>query len=70
MLTKPIFGYAKPRFNYELLSTRLPEPVPMGMPATVTLLLPREMGPAPSPKLKPGTDGVQGGKGAFPSSLD
>lgn len=55
MLPKPIFGYAKPKFNYELLSTKLPQPVPIAMPASVTLLLPREMGPKPSPNLKPGT---------------
>ncbi len=55
MLSKPIFGYAKPKFNYELLSTKLPQPVPIAMPAAVTLLLPREMGPQPSANLKPGT---------------
>ncbi len=55
MLSKPIFGYAKPKFNYELLSTKLPQPVPIAMPAAVTLLLPREMGPQPSSNLKPGT---------------
>lgn len=55
MLSKPFFGYAKPKFNYELLSTKLPQPVAIAMPSTVTLLLAREMGPKPSSLLKPGT---------------
>jgi electron transport complex protein RnfC len=55
MLSKPIFGYAKPKFSYELLSTKLPQPVPIAMPATVTLMLPREIGTIPSANLKPGT---------------
>lgn len=54
MLPKPFFGYANPKFQYELLSTTLPQPTAIRLPATVTLLLPREMGPAPSPNLKPG----------------
>ncbi|MFZ1986875.1 MAG: 4Fe-4S dicluster domain-containing protein [Desulfatitalea sp.] len=54
MLSKPIFGYAKPKFNYELLSTVFPQPVAVTLPATATLLLPREMGPTPSSSLKPG----------------
>ncbi len=54
MLSKPFFGYAKPKFHYELLSTTLPRPATITLPATVTLLLPREMGPTPSPNLKPG----------------
>ncbi len=55
MLSKPIFGYAKPKFNYELLSTVLPQPITIPRPASATLLLPREMGPAPSSSLKIGT---------------
>lgn len=55
MLSKPFFGYAKPKFHYELLSTQLPQTVSLAIPATVTLLLPRAMGPKPSAALKPGT---------------
>jgi len=55
MLSKSIFGYAKPKFNYELLSTSFPQPVTIPRPANATLLLPREMGPAPSTQLKVGT---------------
>jgi Na+-translocating ferredoxin:NAD+ oxidoreductase RnfC subunit len=54
MLSKPFFGYTQPKFQYELLSTKLPRPAITAQPATVTLLLPREMGPNPSPTLKPG----------------
>lgn len=54
MLSKPIFGYAKPKFNYELLSTAFPQPVGVPRPAQAILLLPREMGPNPSAKLKLG----------------
>ena len=54
MLSKPIFGYAKPKFSYELLSAILPQPVTIPRPASATLLLPREMGPAPSTTLKVG----------------
>jgi Na+-translocating ferredoxin:NAD+ oxidoreductase subunit C len=55
MPSKPFFGYARPKFNYELLSTSLPQPVAITVPETVTLLLPGEMGPKPSTLLKPGT---------------
>lgn len=55
MLSKPFFGYAKPKFNYELLSTTLPQPAVLPTPAVATLLLPREMGTTISPNLKPGT---------------
>jgi Na+-translocating ferredoxin:NAD+ oxidoreductase subunit C len=55
MLSKPFFGYAKPQFQYELLSTTLPQPKAIAMPATLTVLLPRELGPTPSPNLKAGT---------------
>jgi electron transport complex protein RnfC len=55
MLSKPIFGYAKPKFYYELLSTAFPQPVAVAMAATATLLLPREMGTTPSALLNPGT---------------
>lgn len=55
MLSKPFFGYAKPRFQYELLSTALPQPTAVASTAAMTVLLPREMGPSPSPLLKPGT---------------
>ncbi|MDA8140491.1 MAG: 4Fe-4S dicluster domain-containing protein [Desulfobacteraceae bacterium] len=55
MLSKPFFGYAKPKFNYEQLSTQLPRPTAVATPATVTLLLPRAMGPKPSTLLQPGT---------------
>jgi Na+-translocating ferredoxin:NAD+ oxidoreductase subunit C len=54
MPSKPFFGYARPKFNYELLSTSLPQPAPVSVPETVTLLLPGEMGPKPSALLKPG----------------
>ena len=54
MLSKPFFGYAKPKFQYELLSTSLPKPAGIAVPSNVTLLLPREMGPTPSPNLKAG----------------
>jgi Na+-translocating ferredoxin:NAD+ oxidoreductase subunit C len=55
MLSKPFFGYAKPQFQYELLSTTLPQPKSIALPATLTVLLPRELGAAPSPNLKAGT---------------
>jgi electron transport complex protein RnfC len=54
MLPKPFFGYTKPKFQYELLSAKSPQPAAIAIPATATLFLPREMGPAPSPLLKPG----------------
>ncbi|MBI5063147.1 MAG: hypothetical protein HZB87_06715, partial [Desulfatitalea sp.] len=54
MLSKPVFGYARPKFNYELLSTVFPQPVTVSRPASATLLLPREMGPTPSTALKIG----------------
>jgi electron transport complex protein RnfC len=54
MLPKPIFGYAKPKFNYELLSAVLHQPVTIPRPASATLLLPREMGPTPPTRLKIG----------------
>ncbi|MBT8340576.1 MAG: 4Fe-4S dicluster domain-containing protein [Desulfatitalea sp.] len=55
MLSKPFFGYANPKFTYELLSTSLPRPVTITSPPVVTLMLPRKMGGAASPQLKPGT---------------
>lgn len=55
MLSKPFFGYAKPRFQYEILSAALPQPKAIAMPAVMTVMLPREMGPQPSPTLKTGT---------------
>lgn len=54
MLSRPFFGYARPRFNYELLSTALSRPVTIAIPDTVTLLLPGQMGPRPSTKLTVG----------------
>jgi Na+-translocating ferredoxin:NAD+ oxidoreductase subunit C len=55
MLSKPFFGYAKPRFQYEILSAALPQPKAIATPDTMTVLLPREMGPQPSTTLKAGT---------------
>jgi len=54
MLSKSFFGYAKPAFRYELLSTTLPQPVPVAATDSVTLLLPREMGVKPSEIVKVG----------------
>lgn len=55
MLSKPFFGYARPKFNYELLSAALPQPITVAVPETVTLLLAGETGAQPSKLLKPGT---------------
>jgi Na+-translocating ferredoxin:NAD+ oxidoreductase subunit C len=54
MLSKSFFGYAKPAFRYELLSTTLPHPVPVTATGGVTLLLPQEMGIKPSETIKVG----------------
>ncbi len=43
MLSKSFFGYAKPAFRYELLSTTLPQPINVPPPAKATLMLPREL---------------------------
>jgi electron transport complex protein RnfC len=39
MLSKSFFGSPKPAFRYELLSTKLPQPMPVTLPDSVTLLL-------------------------------
>lgn len=54
MLSKPFFGYARPRFNYELLSTVLPRPVTIAIPDTVTLLLDGDAGLRSSALVKSG----------------
>ena len=54
MLSRSLFGYARPAFRYELLSTTLPQPVVVTATDTVTLLLPREMGIEPSQNIKVG----------------
>ncbi|MEJ2154424.1 MAG: hypothetical protein P8X96_03750 [Desulfobacteraceae bacterium] len=54
MPSKSFFGYAKPAFHYELLSTTLPQPVPVPPAGSVTLLLPQEMGMKPSETIKVG----------------
>lgn len=54
MPSKSFFGYAKPTFSYELLTTTLPQPISVPATDTVTLLLPQEMGIAPSENLKVG----------------
>ena len=48
MLSKSFFGYSRPAFHYELLSTTLPQPDPVAVPKTVTLLLSGEMAPGKS----------------------
>jgi electron transport complex protein RnfC len=55
MPSKSFFGPGKPAFRYELVSTALPEPVVATTPATVTLLLPRELPTTPSKIIKAGT---------------
>jgi len=54
MLAKSFFGYTRPAFRYELLSTTLPQPVAVAVPSTATLLLPGEMGPGTSETIKVG----------------
>lgn len=54
MPSKSFFGPGKPAFRYELVSTALPEPVIAITPATVTLLLPRELPTTPSEIIKVG----------------
>ncbi len=61
MLSKSFFGYAKPAFRYELLSTALPQPIPVKATDSVTLLLPGEMGTKPSEIIKVGA-GVKTGQ--------
>jgi electron transport complex protein RnfC len=55
MPSKSFFGPGKPAFRYELVSTALPEPVVATTPATVTLLLPRELPTTPSKLIKVGS---------------
>ena len=54
MLSKSFFGYTRPAFRYELMSTTLPQPVAVTVPGTVTLLLPGELGPGQSETVKVG----------------
>jgi electron transport complex protein RnfC len=54
MLSKSFFGYTKPAFRYELLSTTLPQPIQVPIPETVTLLLPRELDAVASDTIKVG----------------
>ena len=54
MLSKSFFGYTRPAFRYELLSTKLPQPVEVAVPKTATLLLPGETGAVKSETLKVG----------------
>jgi electron transport complex protein RnfC len=54
MPSRSFFGYAKPAFRYELLSTTLPQPIAVPAAETVTLLLPREMGITSSEIIKIG----------------
>lgn len=54
MLSRSFFGYAKPAFRYELLSTALPQPITVPAADSVTLLLPREKGITPSKIIKVG----------------
>ncbi|MGD9368610.1 MAG: hypothetical protein PVH87_23115, partial [Desulfobacteraceae bacterium] len=56
MPSKSFFGYAKPTFHYELLSTSLRQPVTVPQTESVTLLLPQEMGMAPSETIKVGAN--------------
>jgi len=60
MLSRSFFGYAKPAFRYELLSTTLPQPIPVTADGSVTLLLPREMGVKPSETIKVGAGVITG----------
>jgi hypothetical protein len=57
MLSKSFFGYTKPAFRYELLSTTLPQPIQVPIPETVTLLLPRELDAVASDTIKVGARG-------------
>ncbi|MGD9249059.1 MAG: hypothetical protein PVI60_13935, partial [Desulfobacteraceae bacterium] len=54
MLARSFFGYAKPAYRYELLSTTLPQPIAVPAAESITLLLPREMGITPSEIIKVG----------------
>ncbi len=54
MLSKSFFGYTRPAFRYELLSTTLPLPVAVAVPKTATLLLPGEMASGKSETIKVG----------------
>ncbi len=54
MLSKSFFGYAKPAFSYELLSTTLPQPISVPAPDKVTLMLPKELSSDPSEAIKIG----------------
>jgi electron transport complex protein RnfC len=56
MLSRSFFGYAKPAFRYELLSTTLPRPIAVSATRSVTLLLPREMGITPSDNIRVGAN--------------
>ena len=60
MLSKSFFGYTRPAFSYELLSTTLPLPVAVPVPNTTTLLLPGEMGPGKSETIKVGAKAKTG----------
>lgn len=54
MLAKSFFGSPKPAFRYELLSTKLAQPMAVSPPAQVTLLLPKEQPSTPSNIIKVG----------------
>lgn len=54
MPLKSFFGYAKPSFTYELLSTATPPLVSIAVPSSVTLLLPGEKDRTPPRALKVG----------------
>lgn len=54
MLAKSFFGSSKPAFRYELLSTKLTQPMAVTPPDQVTLLLPMERPSTPSDIIKVG----------------
>ena len=54
MLAKSFFGSPKPAFQYELLSTKLPQPLTVATPETVTLLLSEERPAQASETIKVG----------------
>jgi electron transport complex protein RnfC len=54
MPSKSFFGQPRPAFRYELLSTKLPQPLAVSLPESVTLLLPGDRPDVPSDAIKVG----------------
>lgn len=68
MPSKSFFGYAKPTFHYELLTTSIPQPATVPQTDSVTLLLPQEMGMEPSETIKVGANVKTGQRLAWTDS--